>query len=319
LRLVLTAEDGPPELLRQRIMRIAPQIAEVQLCDSINGLYELTRFNDYHAVVVDWSPAHGGTDYVARIVRACPLIPVIVVSNEPESSASEEMLRLGAQDYLIKRETHGPQLVRAIRHAMDRKDLDVHLKSTLGELGQANARLKSLAFRDTLTGALNRRAFSSIAEQRLARARRDGLQLALLYCDLDGFKQINDTLGHDVGDMVLKEMVERMSSVLRRSDNLARWGGDEFAMLIDELPDRDFAVNTARRLRREIARPLQVDAHRLDLSLSIGIACFPDCEDVDTLIHCADKAMYRAKQGSGIAVHTPRSEPVCFEDEFSAH
>lgn len=312
------AEEGRPERLRQRILRIAPQIAEVELCETLDELSELTRFNEYHAVMVDWSSATADTDYVANVVRACPLIPVIVISSEPESSASEAMLRLGAQDYLIKRETRGRQLVRAILHAIDRKDLDVHLKSTLGELGQANARLKSLAFRDTLTGALNRRAFSSIAAQRLARARRDERPLALLYCDLDGFKEINDSLGHDVGDMVLKELAGRMSRVLRRSDNLARLGGDEFAMLVDELPDQEFAVNTARRLRREIARPLQIDAHRLQLSLSIGIACYPECGDVDTLIHCADQAMYHAKHGSGIALHASRSAPLCFEDDSSA-
>ena len=300
LSLVLTVIGSTrAETVKQRIQRIAPQITEVAICASVSHLRNLTRFNDYQAVLIDWQSGHGSLDLVAQAVRACPLIPVLVISREPESQISEQMLRLGAQDYLVKRGTRGPDLVRAILHAIDRKGLDVHLKTTLGELGQANARLKSLALRDTLTGALNRRAFTTIAEQMIARARRHQRHLAVLYCDLDGFKQINDRLGHDVGDAVLKAFCQRAGATLRRGDCLARLGGDEFVILLDEVPEAAYAGEAAARLQRAFDSPLAIGGQQVSLGLSIGIALFPECASVDDLIQRADKAMYAAKRGAG--------------------
>lgn len=300
LRIVLSASSANGPVLRQRILRIAPSVVEVVVCESVRHLRDITRFNDYHAVLLDWTRDAGG-EAVVEAVKACPLIPVIVVSREPEAQHSERLLRLGAQDYLVKRETQGGQLVRAIHHAMERKRLDIRLKTTLGELGQANARLRSLALRDTLTGALNRRAFFAIGGQALARARRDGRAVALLYCDLDRFKQINDTLGHAVGDAVLKAFCERCGTILRRSDSLARLGGDEFVILMDPVADRAAALDTARRLRSAFDAPLDARGERVALVPSIGVALFPECEDMETLVGNADRAMYVAKRGPGIA------------------
>ncbi len=310
LRIVVVAVDGDAQALRQRILQIAPQIADVAVSDSIPVLRELTRFDDYDAVLVEWHAA-ASTEGVVAAVRACPLVPVLVVSREPESLAGEQMLRLGAQDYLVKRETNGGQLVRAIQHAVERKRLDIRLKTTLGELGQANARLKSLALKDPLTGALNRRAFDAVAGQMLARARRHGGTLALLYCDLDGFKQVNDQLGHAVGDGVLRGFSERTRQALRRSDCLARLGGDEFVILLDEMPDTGVALATARRILAACAVPLTVEGRGVPLRLSIGIARFPDCGDLAELIRGADSAMYVAKKGAGIACFSAAGvEPV---------
>lgn len=308
LRIVLSASSASGPALRQRISRIAPRIDEVALCESISHLREVTRFNDYQAVLLDWS-SHSGTEAVVEAVKACPMIPVIVISNEPEDRHSERLLRLGAQDYLVKRETQGGQLVRAIQHAMERKRLDIRLKTTLGELGQANARLRSLALRDTLTGALNRRALFAIGAQALARARRDQRALALLYCDLDRFKQINDTLGHAVGDAVLKAFCERCATVLRRGDSLARLGGDEFVILMDPVAGRESALETARRLRHAFGSELDARGHRVALLPSIGVALFPECHDMEALVAGADRAMYVAKRGPGIA---------CFEGSGAA-
>jgi diguanylate cyclase (GGDEF)-like protein len=300
LRIVVTAVGGDVSVLRKRIARIAPRISEVAICESPTLLREVTRFNDYHAVILDWHSGEWGTEAVAAAVKACPMIPLIVVSNASEAQVSEHMLRLGAQDYLVKRETNGGQLVRAIHHAIERKRLDIQLKTTLGELGQANARLRSLALKDTLTGALNRRAFFAIGNQMLARARRHGRRLALLYCDLDGFKQINDNLGHAVGDAVLKAFCERCAQTLRRGDSLARLGGDEFVILLEAVGG-DVALETAKRIRAAFEQPLHVEPHFIHLRPSIGLARFPECDSIDALIACADQAMYVAKRGPGIA------------------
>ncbi len=293
---------GAAAALKNRIHRVAPQVSEVALCDSPALLRDVTRFNDYDAVLLDWRSGEAGSEAVAAAVKACPMIPLIVVSNEAESQVSEHMLRLGAQDYLVKRETNGARLVRAIQHAMERKRLDIRLKTTLGELGQANARLRSLALKDTLTGALNRRAFFAIGNQVLARAKRHERRLALLYSDLDGFKQINDNLGHAVGDAVLRAFRERCAQTLRRGDSLARLGGDEFVMLLEAVTG-DAGLETARRIRAAFDQPLVVGPHAIRLRPSIGVARFPECETMESLITCADQAMYVAKRGSGIACY----------------
>jgi diguanylate cyclase (GGDEF)-like protein len=308
LRIVVTALGGNVAALKHRIARIAPQVSDVAICKSPSLLRDVTRFNDYDAVLLDWRSGEAGTEAVAAVVKACPMIPVIVVSNEAESQISEHMLRLGAQDYLVKRETNGAQLVRAIYHAIERKRLDIRLKTTLGELGQANARLRSLALKDTLTGALNRRAFFAIASQMLARAKRHDRPLALLYSDLDRFKQINDNLGHAVGDAVLKEFRERCAQTLRRGDLLARLGGDEFVILLEAVPS-DQAVETAKRIRTVFESPLLIELHSIVLRPSIGIARYPECDSIEALIAGADQAMYAAKRGAGIA---------CFEAEMSS-
>lgn len=297
LRIVVTSVGGAAAALRERILRVAPRIAEVALCESPDMLREVTRFNDYHAVLIDYAAGEHGVDDISSAVRACPMVPVLVVSHAPESVVSEQMLRLGAQDYLVKRETNGAQLLRAIHHAIERKRLDIRLKTTLGELGQANARLRSLALKDTLTGALNRRAFQVIASQMLARARRHERRLALLYCDLDGFKQINDGLGHATGDLVLKAFRERCAATLRRGDSLARLGGDEFVVLLEEVGGPEFAVEAARRIQLAFEAPIQAGDHTVHLRLSIGIAHFPECPSVESLIAHADKSMYKVKRG----------------------
>lgn len=305
-RIVLTSSEGNAATLKRRIERIAPHIAEVSLCPSVEMLREVTRFNDYDAVLLDWRNTDQGTEPVAAAVRACPMIPLLVVSSEPESALSEHILRLGAQDYLVKRDTNGKLLQRAICHAIERKRLDIRLKMTLGELGQANARLRSLAFKDVLTGAMNRRAFFAVGSQMLARASRHGRPLALLYCDLDGFKQINDQLGHAAGDAVLKAFRQRCAAVLRRGDHLARLGGDEFVILLESLSTPEVAMDTAQRIRAEFNTPLTGVADRdVRLEVSIGIARFPQCGTIEALIGAADKAMYRAKAGTGVA---------CFEE-----
>lgn len=309
LRIVLTSVEGNAAAVKKRIERIAPRIAEVVVCPSADMLREITRFNDYDAVLLDWRSTDQGTEPVAAAVRACPMIPLIVVSSEPESTVSEHILRLGTQDYLVKRDTNGTQLQRAIYHAIERKRLDIRLKMTLGELGQANARLRSLAFKDVLTGAMNRRAFFAIGSQMLARARRHDRQLALLYCDLDGFKQINDRLGHAAGDAVLKAFRQRCAAVLRRGDHLARLGGDEFVILLESVSPPGVAVETAQRIRDSFTAPLiGVAEHDVRLEVSIGIALFPQCTTIEALIGAADKAMYRAKAGAGVACFDAAAE-----------
>lgn len=165
----------------------------------------------------------------------------------------------------------------------------------------AEAQILQVAMRDPLTRLPNRTALHDRLEQLVRMANRHGDTLAFLFIDLDRFKLINDTLGHDVGDAALVEVAERLTRTLRDSDTVARLGGDEFAVLLPEVGDADEAVQMAGKLITALNEPTALHGHRLHLSASIGVALYPGHGDTgEQLMRHADQAMYQAKQsGSG--------------------
>lgn len=157
-------------------------------------------------------------------------------------------------------------------------------------------RVLYLAFYDTLTALPNRFLLSERVEQALLHQKRQGGQIALMFIDLDDFKQINDTLGHDVGDALLQEVAKRLNECVRRSDTVARLGGDEFIVLLPNLKSRDDAALVAEKIISSLNAPIYVGEHQLSARLSIGIAIAPlDGMDATSLKKAADMAMYRAK------------------------
>lgn len=165
----------------------------------------------------------------------------------------------------------------------------------------AEAQIQHAATRDPLTGLPNRIALHERLEQHVRLAHRHGVMLAFLFIDLDRFKLINDTLGHDVGDAALIEVAQRLTGALRDSDTVARLGGDEFAVLLPEVGDADEAIQMAVKLVAVLNEPAVLQGHRLHLNASIGVAMYPGNGDAgDQLMRNADLAMYQAKQsGSG--------------------
>lgn len=160
----------------------------------------------------------------------------------------------------------------------------------------AEAELNRVANSDMLTGLANRYAFDIHMEEMIVSAKRSEQSLALHLIDLDGFKQVNDGFGHHVGDLLLKQVAERMKSAFRDCDFLARLGGDEFVVLQPNMPSLHAGVDFAQRMSTELARPFAIDGHALQISGSIGIALCPqDATDGDLLLKRADLALYRAK------------------------
>ena len=158
-------------------------------------------------------------------------------------------------------------------------------------------RLQYLAYYDGLTGLPNRRLFLDRLSISLSHARRDKHKLAVIFVDLDKFKQINDTLGHKIGDEVLVAVTGCMKGCLREGDTLARLGGDEFTVILPVISHPDDASNVARKFLDCYAKPLSIDGHELHVTASIGISIFPsDGEDADSLLHHADIAMYQIKE-----------------------
>jgi len=202
---------------------------------------------------------------------------------------------------------------KAVQEALirARDELEVRVLERTAELAAANARLEKeiqerriaedkvrhLAHHDALTGLPNRRLLEDRLEQALVRARRQHLHVAVLFVDLDRFKNVNDTLGHRTGDLLLRAVALRLRESLREGDTVSRVGGDEFVLILPDMATTLAASDTAHKLLESLAQPYAIENHMLNVTPSIGIGIFPkDGTDVETLISRADAAMYHAKQ-----------------------
>ena len=187
--------------------------------------------------------------------------------------------------------------IAAIRDASGAVSHYLGVFSDISLVKQQELQLQHLASHDALTGVPNRVLLADRMRHAIAQARRGGEWLAICYLDLDGFKPINDSLGHDAGDRLLVEMARRMNEALRSGDTVARLGGDEFVLLLQGLRDVEECETTLNRLLGVIAQPTLLDGKMISLTASVGVSLYPgDDEDPDTLLRHADQAMYNAKQ-----------------------
>jgi two-component system CheB/CheR fusion protein len=176
----------------------------------------------------------------------------------------------------------------------------VSIFSDITPIKRQQANVDLLAYHDPLTGLPNRLLLTERLEHALSVLARLNTQVALLFFDLDGFKDINDTLGHTVGDSLLQAVAGRMQSVLRDGDTVARFGGDEFLILTESCESRAGLEQVAKKIIEEVSQPVQVDEREIMVQTSVGIAVGPDDgTDSQALIQAADQAMYRAKAHKG--------------------
>src|SRR6185312_9011187 len=165
-------------------------------------------------------------------------------------------------------------------------------------------------------GLMNRSSFQEHIAHTVRQAQRHGRRLAVLFIDLDRFKNINDTLGHDAGDRLLVEVARRLFRCVRESDVVSRWGGDEFVALLEEFGSPNDVVTVARRILDSLARPLLIGSQELVVTASVGISTFPDDgEDSAALLKAADIAMYRAKENgkNNFQYYAPQMNAHTFE------
>ena len=208
-------------------------------------------------------------------------------------------------------------MARAVRHLLaDREALQARtaeLFAAQEALTEQGRILERMAHHDELTGLPNRALLNDRLALALAQARRSGRPLGLLFLDLDGFKDINDSLGHATGDRLLQSVAQRLRGLVREGDTVARLGGDEFVVMLVNLAQAGDAVEVARAIAEALARPHPVDEHRLHVTASIGVAAFPeDGDSAGALLTHADAAMYRAKAQGRNAVQ-------CYTHEMSVH
>jgi diguanylate cyclase (GGDEF)-like protein len=219
---------------------------------------------------------------VDQVRTAAPDVPIIVLSDQADEEVGVRTIRAGAQDYLGKSDLTGARLSRAVRFAIERKRSEVQLAYR--------------ALHDPLTGLPNRALFLDRLGVALDRSRRTNGTVAVLFLDVDNFKQVNDSLGHAAGDQLLAVVADRLRAMLRPMDTVARFGGDEFTLLFEDLDGEREVVLVAERISRAAAVPIRLDDSEASVTVSIGIAMVDDPSvPPDTVIREADAAMYRAK------------------------
>jgi diguanylate cyclase (GGDEF)-like protein len=303
---VLIVDDRYENLLAmEKILK--PLELDIVKADSGNMAVALALEQSFAVILLDVQmPEMDGFEAAALLrenekSKNTPIIFVTAISKE--LSHIFEGYEAGAVDYLFKPvdpyilQNKVKVFVELFREKNSQlKSLVKKLQNTQKELEQSNQELTKLARNDPMTQLPNRLQLEEAANRLIASSSRFDRQFALLFLDLDNFKTINDTLGHDVGDLVLKETAKRLLSCIRTDDFVARLGGDEFAILLSDTKSYHLAGKVADKVLKAVGCSYQVGGHELHVSASIGIACYPDAGiDLKSLTKHADIALYQAK------------------------
>jgi diguanylate cyclase (GGDEF)-like protein len=274
--------------------------------DTAADLRRELEHGDWDLVIADYTmPAFSGTKALAIVREQHPDLPFIFVSGTIGEDTAVAAMRTGAHDYIMKANLArlAPAVERELREAAVRRER--HL---------ANQRVAYLAYHDSLTDLPNRALFQDRLQQAILRSHRDDRGVTVLLIDLDGFKEINDALGHHAGDLVLQEVAMRLRGALRASDTVARLGGDEFAVLLPAT-DVNRAELAARKVLHDLEHPFVAEGRPLAVSASIGIAGVPwHAATGEELLQKADSAMYVAKNDkTGYAVYSPQRDQRIYQ------
>jgi diguanylate cyclase (GGDEF)-like protein len=283
--LLLLVEDSDVDaaLLTRGLERAAPSAYRVVRAKSLAEAAVHLKQRTFGVILTDLGlPDSDGIAAVSELNAMAPGTPIIAVTASSDEGQAVQAVKDGAQDYLLKGRFDGDGALRAIRYAVERK--------------RAEQRLSELAHFDQLTKLANRTLLNDRLSRALVRTKRSGKRVALLSLDLDHFKVVNDTHGHSFGDQLLVEVSQRLVASSRAEDTVSRVGGDEFAVLLEDIEDADGARRVAQRILNAIATPLVVEGRELPVTISIGVALFPDhAANQEELLRAADRALYQAK------------------------
>lgn len=304
LKVILVEDDEDDFIItRDLLSEIGKDRFDLEWVNSFGAALETMGSDQPDVYLVDYHLGeHSGMEFLREAMANGCRAPVILLTGRGNHEVDVEAMKAGAADYLIKGHIDPPSLERSIRYAVERK--------------QAEARLAYMAQYDYLTGLANRTLLMDRLTRALARAERSDQQMGLLFLDLDRLKDINDTLGHDVGDRLLKDVAGRLSGCVRKVDTVARLGGDEFAIVLEGISHVGNVTTVAQKILDVIAQPFTLNGQEVFVTVSIGITVYPFVNDnIDNLLKDTDAAMYSAKKQGGncYRVYTSDMNAKAFE------
>ncbi|MBQ4811164.1 EAL domain-containing protein [Pseudoalteromonas luteoviolacea] len=258
----------------------------------------------YDVILLDYQmPRQNGLQVLVELKsqKLCECSAIIMLTNNRDEELLINCINAGAQDLLLKDEVTSTQLLRCIKQSQKRIELE-------NKLSKSYQQVKQLAERDPLTGLFNRSYFETALNSLLVNMRSLEGYVVVMLLDIDGFKMINDSLGHSAGDAVLQELANRVRYSFRESPLFARLGGDEFAFMFSGVRDADAALTIAERVLSSFEAPFVFSKHEIHSTASIGITLSASKTTTEDLLKQADIAMYKAKNGG--------KNQICFYDEL---
>ena len=292
MELLIIDDDAVDRMSAIRTLRRSDlPLTNIDQAHSAEEGIAFAKSKGYDIILLDYQlPSQNGIE-VLRELRGVEHFSsaIVMLSHSSDDELALQCVEAGAQDFIMKSEINSSRLKRAILIAAERSQLEDQVR-------ESHQQLRNLAEQDGLTGLSNRYFFDAALKDLIIQAQLDNRKLALLLLDLDKFKQINDTLGHDVGDEVLKLVAQRLRGVLQIGDKISRLGGDEFAILMSHYDHINQIRHLVDQVLMELSQSALCQGKNIELSASVGIATYPECATTGTdLMKCADVAMYRAK------------------------
>lgn len=292
---ILIVDDNPIDiaLIKRELNSMIEHQYDIYEAKSVSEGLEIIDGNHFDVLLLDYHmPECDGIEMLIEL-RTRPNLgdtAIIVVSAAKDISIALRCIEAGAQDFLAKNELTQVKLLQAIIHSRKRFELEQ-------KMFESYLAAKEMAEKDPLTGVFSRYNFEEKLQFMMMNAQRSNQSLGLLLLDLDNFKHINDSLGHDVGDELLKALVERVHTCLRANDCFARFGGDEFSIILGNITAVNQINTIAQRILDSFKTPFSLLGNPVTASISIGAVNYPsDAEEGSQLLKCADIALYRAKQ-----------------------
>src|SRR5580658_3212283 len=284
---------------KDRAQATLNSIADALICTDMAG--NITFFNPVAGSMMGWQLKEAVGRHLTEVFRIVDAATRKAILDPMAKAASENLTgNLPLNCLLIHRDGHEVYIEDSVAPIHDSEGKVTGAVIVFRDVSVARAQseqMAHLAEHDSLTGLPNRLLFSDRVGQAISLARRHGGQAAVLFLDLDGFKQVNDSLGHTAGDKLLQSVAKCLLACVRDPDTVSRHGGDEFAILLQDLSRPENAAVTARRILKGLDEVHSVDGHQLHVTASIGISIYPDDGfDAETLIGNADAAMYWAKK-----------------------
>lgn len=299
LKILLVEDDQEfADILKIRLGKETSPPLEITCLPTLQQAIEALTETTWDLILLDLMlPDSSGIQTFSALRSQARHTPIVIMSGLDSDSLAIDAVRKGAEDYLVKGELDSRLLLRILHHAIDRHRIKEKLASVTGRLRETNLRLEKMALLDPLTELYNRRGLQQALRRETQILSREGGRLMVLIFDIDDFKKINDSLGHPVGDILLKETAKKIQDSVRASDHVARIGGDEFILLLPKTRLKE-GLQLAERLRFAVSNTSVTisDKETLHITASFGLAPVPDhVTSVDELLSISDPFLRQSK------------------------